>query len=58
MLDKPCNQVGFREPTDVAVDLAIATCDGEPHAAIRALIILVGHLEEELTRARGDISRG
>jgi hypothetical protein len=48
----------IREPTDTAVDLAIAACDGNARAAIRALIILVGHLEEELSRARRDISRG
>jgi hypothetical protein len=58
MLEKACNRVEFRVPTDVAVYLAIAACDGEPRAAIRALIILVGHLEEELSRARTDISRG
>lgn len=48
----------IRESTEANVDLAIAACDGEPRAAIRALIILVAHLEEELNRARQDTSRG
>jgi hypothetical protein len=58
VLEKACYRGGIREPTDTAVDLAITACDGKPRAAIRALIILVGHLEEELSRARRDISRG
>jgi hypothetical protein len=53
-----CDRVEIREPVETAVDLAVATCDGDPRAAIRALIILVGHLEQELSRARADISRG
>ena len=55
MIEKAARRVAA--PTE-AVDLAIAACDGEPRAAIRALIVLVAHLEEELSRARKDISRG
>jgi hypothetical protein len=40
------------------VDRAISTCGGDPRAAIRALIIMVDHLTEELDRARRDTSRG
>jgi hypothetical protein len=58
VLEKASSRIEIREPTEAAVDLAIAACDGEPRAAIRALIILVGHLEEELSRARSNISRG
>jgi hypothetical protein len=58
MIEKAANLVEVAAPTEAAVDLALAACDGEPRAAIRALIVLVAHLEEELSRARKDISRG
>jgi hypothetical protein len=52
------SRVEIRAPTKAAVDLAIAACDGEPRAAITALIALVDKLEEELSEARSNISRG
>jgi hypothetical protein len=52
------SRVEIRAPTKAAVDLAIAACNGEPRAAIKALIALVGQLEEELRQARSNISRG
>ena len=58
MIEKAARLAEVAAPTEAAVDLAIAACDGEPRAAIRALIVLVAHLEEELGRARKDISRG
>jgi hypothetical protein len=58
MIEKAASRVEVAAPTEAAVDLAIAACDGEPRAAIRALIVLVAHLEEGLSRARKDISRG
>jgi hypothetical protein len=58
MIEKAVRLAEVAVPTEAAVDLAIAACYGEPRAAIRALIVLVAHLEEELRRARKDISRG
>ncbi|SDR49814.1 hypothetical protein SAMN05519103_03998 [Rhizobiales bacterium GAS113] len=40
------------------VDNAIAACGGDPRAAVRALIVLVDHLEEELRRRLDNVSRG
>jgi hypothetical protein len=56
--EKALSRVKIEAPTESAVDLAIAACNGEPRAAVRALNVLVGHLEQELSRARKDISRG
>ena len=52
------SRVEIRAPTEAAVDLAISHCNGKPRAAIKALIALVGQLEEELSEARSNISRG
>ena len=40
------------------VDSAISSCGGDARAAIRALIILLDHLSEELERTRANTSRG
>jgi hypothetical protein len=40
------------------IDQAIAACGGDLRAAVRALIMMVDHLEEELRRRRGSVSRG
>ncbi|SEE27589.1 hypothetical protein SAMN05444161_5304 [Rhizobiales bacterium GAS191] len=39
-------------------DHAIAACGGDARAAVRALIVLVDHLEEELRRRGYNVSRG
>jgi hypothetical protein len=51
-------RVGDPLGLEVDVDHAIAACGGDPRAAVRALIVLVDHLEEELRRRRDDVSRG
>ena len=40
------------------VDRAVSSCGGDPRAAVRALIIMVDFLTEELDRARRNTSRG
>ncbi|WGS18122.1 hypothetical protein MTX19_24110 [Bradyrhizobium sp. ISRA464] len=37
-----------RDPLDTAADQVIAACDGDPRAAVRALIVAKGLLEAEL----------
>jgi hypothetical protein len=43
---------------DVAVDMAIAACDGDLRDAIRALVVTTSFLQEELDRCHVLISRG
>ena len=46
---------------DARVNKAIATCDGDARAAVRALIILTDHLQAELetqTEAVGRLAEG
>jgi hypothetical protein len=43
---------------DRAVAEAIAVCDNDPRAAVRALIVANAYLEEELARLNALISRG
>ena len=47
-------------PTELeaATDAAIATCDGDPRAAVAALIIANGFLEAEVERLRQATSFG
>ena len=52
---KPLQQ---RDPLDVAADQVIAACDGDVHAAIRALIVAKGLLEAELTDVYAATSKG
>ncbi|WP_322996514.1 hypothetical protein [Castellaniella sp.] len=40
------------------IDRAIAACDGDPRAVIRALMIAQARLEGELSRARAQSSLG
>jgi hypothetical protein len=39
-----------------AVDQAIAVCDGDPRAAVRALIIADTHLESEIAELKKAVS--
>ena len=41
---------------DRAVAEAIAVCDNDPRAAVRALIVANAYLEEELARLNADIA--
>ena len=43
LIEKAASRVETAASTEAAVDLAIAACDGEPRAAIRALIVLAAH---------------
>jgi hypothetical protein len=43
---------------DLAVDMAIAACDGDLRDAIRALVVTTSFLQEELDRCHVLISRG
>jgi hypothetical protein len=43
---------------EIATDRAIAACDGDPRAAVQALIIAVGLLESELNEAGTASSKG
>ena len=42
---------------DAAVDEAIASCDGDARAAVRALLITLDVYEAELEALRDDVSR-
>ena len=43
---------------DVAAEQVIAACDGDAHAAVRALIVAKGLLEAELNDVYSAASRG
>jgi hypothetical protein len=43
MIEKAARRVDVAAPTEAPVDVALAICDGEPRAAIRALIVLAAH---------------
>jgi hypothetical protein len=42
----------------ISADEAVAACGGDLRATIEALIVLVDHLEKELSLARSSVSRG
>lgn len=46
------------DPLDVAADQVIAACDGDVHAAVRALIVAKGLLEAELNDVYAATSKG
>jgi hypothetical protein len=41
---------------EAAVDQAIAVCDGDPRAAVRALIVANNHLESEIAELMKAVS--
>ena len=41
---------------EAAVDQAIAVCDGDPRAAVRALIVASTHLESEIADLKKAVS--
>lgn len=43
---------------DAAADEAISLCGGDAHAAVKALLVLNGHLEHELAMAMPVVSYG
>ena len=47
-----------KDPLDRAVDAAIEACEGDPRAALRALIIAGVYLQEELDQAHAAASWG
>jgi hypothetical protein len=58
MPKEAANAIEPKSAIEGDLDRAISTCGGDPRAAVRALIIMVDHLTEELDRARRDTSRG
>lgn len=58
----PANRVPGDEPRsqelEAAVDAAIAACDGDPRAAVAALIVALSFAEEAADRAAEAISPG
>jgi hypothetical protein len=46
------------DPLDLAADQVIAACDGDVHAAVRALIVAKGLLEAELNEVYAASSMG
>jgi hypothetical protein len=46
------------DPLDEAPNQVIAACDGDAHAAVRALIVAKGLLEAELSEAYAATSKG
>lgn len=50
-----------RSPFDVSeaeIDEAIAACEGDPRATIRALLVGQAYLEHEMSRVQADASAG
>jgi len=47
-----------RDPLDTAADQVIAVCDGDPRAAVRALIVAKGLLAAELEDICAATSKG
>ncbi len=46
------------DPLEVAVEQAIAVCDGDPRAALRASLVYNEFLERKLDTMRGMVSTG
>lgn len=46
------------DPLELATDQVIAACDGDPRAAVRALIVAKGLLEAELDEVYAAASSG
>ena len=52
-----------REPSDVVIDEIIATCNGDTHGALKALLLVNEQLEAELQQLHaaaihGNLQRG
>ncbi|MBV8964495.1 MAG: hypothetical protein JOY97_15530 [Hyphomicrobiales bacterium] len=58
MPEKVAKTFTAKRSIEADVDIAISSCGGDARAAIRALIILLDHLSEELERTRANTSRG
>jgi hypothetical protein len=52
------DQLEKPDPLDAAADQVIAACDGDVHAAVRALIVANRLLEAELSDIYGATSKG
>jgi len=46
------------DPLEAAAEAAIAACGGDARATVRALIVALGFLEDEVARASAMVSRG
>jgi hypothetical protein len=58
MAQETATAIGSEITIERDVDIAITSCGGDLRATVRALIIMIGHLTEELDRAQRDTSRG
>ena len=58
MPKEAANAIEAESAIEGDVDRAISSCGRDPRAAVRALIIMIDHLTEELDRARRNTSRG
>ena len=58
MSDGPGSTVDPAADLAIEVDQTIAACDGDARAAVRALIVLTRHKEEELVRISAAVSPG
>ncbi len=45
------------EALEAAVDEAIATCDGDPRAAVRALLVTLDVTEREVASLKAEVAR-
>lgn len=53
----PAEQIPF-DVSDAEIDEALAACDGDPRATIRALLVGQAYLEREMSRIQADASSG
>lgn len=44
--------------SDAEIDQALAACDGDPRATIRALLVGQAYLEHQMSRLKADASAG
>lgn len=54
---QPAEQSPF-DVSETEIDEALAACDGDPRATIRALLVGQAYLEHEMSRIQADASSG
>nr|WP_024278651.1 hypothetical protein [Xanthobacter sp. 126] len=54
---QPAERAPF-DVSDAEIDEALAACDGDPRATIRALLVGQAYLEHEMSRLRVEVSSG
>lgn len=53
----PAEHTSF-DVSEAEIDQALAACEGDPRATIRALLVGQAYLEHEMSRLRADTSAG